>query len=364
MNKIPTSRPAVTEEMIEAMSDALRNERMVLGESVFKFEDEFARFIGTDYAISVSSGTDALILSLLALNVRGKEVVTTPLSFIATANAIVHAGATPVFADSSPQDYNLDPREIRVGKDTAAVMPVHLFGYPSQMDEIREAAGEKVKIIEDACQAHGATYRGRKVGAIGDVGCFSFYPTKNMTVGGDGGMVTTNDKRLADDIRKLRDCGRTSRYIHDVFGFTSRLNTANAAVGRVQLRHLNDWNERRRRIARRYAEKLKDVEEVRLPPMGGRDITPVFHLFVVQTDDRDELAKHLLANGIETGVHYPVPIHLQPVYRDAFGFSQGSYPESERQSGRLLSLPIFPAMTDEDVDRVCDSIIEHYGGKE
>jgi dTDP-4-amino-4,6-dideoxygalactose transaminase len=364
MNKIPTSRPTVTEEMIEAMSDALRNERMVLGESVFKFEDEFARFVGTDHAISVSSGTDALILSLLALNVRGKEVVTTPLSFIATANAIVHAGATPVFADSSPQDYNLDPQEIRVGKETAAVMPVHLFGYPSLMDEIREAVGEKVKIIEDACQAHGATYKGKKVGSIGDVGCFSFYPTKNMTVGGDGGMVTTNDKRLADDIRKLRDCGRTSRYIHDVFGFTSRLNTANAAVGRVQLRHLNDWNERRRRIARRYAEKLKDVEEVRLPPMGGREITPVFHLFVVQTDDRDELAKHLLANGIETGVHYPVPIHLQPVYRDAFGFSQGSYPESERQSGRLLSLPIFPAMNDEDVDRVCDCIIEHYGGKE
>ncbi len=363
MNKIPTSRPAVTEEMIQAMSDALRNERMVLGESVFKFEDEFARFIGTDYAISVSSGTDALILSLLALNVRGREVVTTPLSFIATANAVVHAGATPVFADSSSQDYNLDPREIRVDKGTAAVMPVHLFGYPSQMDEIRENVGENVKIVEDACQAHGAIYKGKKVGAIGDVGCFSFYPTKNMTVGGDGGMVTTNDKRLADDIRKLRDCGRTSRYIHDVFGFTSRLNTANAAVGRVQLRHLNEWNERRRDIARRYTEKLKDVEEVRLPPMGGRDITPVFHLFVVQTDDRDKLAKHLLADGIETGVHYPVPIHLQPVYRDAFGFSQGSYPESERQSGRLLSLPIFPAMADEEVDRVCQSIIEHYGGK-
>ncbi len=361
MNKIPTSRPALTEEMVEAMSNALRNERMVLGESVFKFEEEFARFTGTDHAVSVSSGTDALILALLALNVRGREVITTPLSFIATANSVVHAGATPVFADASTQDYNIDPKEIRTGKSTAAIMPVHLFGYPSPMDEIRERAGDKVKIVEDACQAHGAVYKGKKVGAIGDVGCFSFYPTKNMTVGGDGGMVTTNDQRLADDVRKLRDCGRISRYLHDVFGFTSRLNTANAAVGRVQLRMLPEWNERRRSIARRYAERLKDVEELRLPPMGGRDITPVFHLFVVQADDRDELAKHLLSQGIETAVHYPVPIHLQPVYRDAFGFSEGSYPESERHSRRLLSLPIFPALTDEEVDRVCESIIQHYG---
>lgn len=363
MNKIPTSRPTVTEEMIEAMTSALRDERMVLGESVFKFEDEFARFTGTDHAISVSSGTDALILSLVALNIRSKEVITTPFSFIATANAVVHAGGTPVFADSSPQDFNIDPREIRPGRNTAAVMPVHLFGHPSHMDEIMESVGEDVKIIEDACQAHGAIYKGRRAGAIGDIGCFSFYPTKNMTVGGDGGMITTNDKRLADDLRKLRDCGRTSRYIHDVFGFTSRLNTANAAIGRVQLRHLDDWNERRRSIARRYAEKLKDVEELRLPPMGDRDITPVFHQFVVEAEDRDALAKDLLAKGIETGVHYPVPIHLQPVYRDAMGFSPGSYPESERQADRVLSLPIFPTLTDEEVDRVCAAIHGYYGGR-
>ncbi len=363
MNKIPVSRPTVTDEMVEAMADAVRNERMVLGESVFKFEEEFARYTGTEHAISVSSGTDALILALMAMNVRGKEVITTPLSFIATANAVVHAGATPVFADASPRDFNIDPAEVRPVRSTAAVLPVHLFGYPSRMDELREAAGEKVKIIEDACQAHGAVYKGKKAGSIGDAGCFSFYATKNMTVGGDGGMVTTNDKRLADDLRKLRDCGRTSRYIHDVFGFTARLNTANAAFGRVQLKHLDEWNERRRAIARRYAEKLKDVEEVVLPPMGNKDVVPVFHLFVVQAEDRDSLSKALQAQNIETLVHYPVPIHLQPVYKDAFGLSEGSYPESERLASRVLSLPIFPSLTDGEVDRVCQCIIEHYGGR-
>jgi len=231
------------------------------------------------------------------------------------------------------------------------------------MDEIREAAGENVKIIEDACQAHGALYKGRKAGSLGDAACFSFYATKNMTVGGDGGMITTDDDRLAADLRKLRDCGRVSRYVHDVFGFTARLNTANAAFGRVQLKHLDEWNERRRAIARRYAEKLKDVPEVVLPPMGSKDIVPVFHLFVIQVDDRDALARSLEARNIDTAVHYPVPIHLQPVYKDAFGFSKGSYPESERLADRVLSLPVFPTLTDEEVDRVCEAVIDHYGGK-
>ncbi|MBI0582824.1 MAG: DegT/DnrJ/EryC1/StrS family aminotransferase [Methanomassiliicoccus sp.] len=363
MNKIPVSRPTVTDEMVAAMADAVRNERMVLGESVFRFEEEFARYIGTKHAISVSSGTDALILTMMALNVRGREVITTPLSFIATANAIVHAGATPIFADASLKDYNIEPSEVRPGRDTAAVMPVHLFGYPARMDEIRENAGERVKIVEDACQAHGAVYKGRKVGALGDAGCFSFYATKNMTVGGDGGMITTSDDRLAADLRKLRDCGRVSRYEHDVFGFTARLNTANAAFGRVQLRHLDGWNERRRAIARRYAERLKDVEEIVLPPTGSRDVVPVFHLFVIQAEDRDALARTLLERNIEALVHYPIPIHLQPVYRDALGMSEGSYPDSERLAGRVLSLPIFPTLTDEEVDWVCQAIVEHYGGK-
>lgn len=360
MSKIPPARPVVTEEMVRAMADAVSNERLVLGESVFKFEEEFARYTGVDHAVSLSSGTDALIISLVAMNVRAREVITSPFSFVATANAIIHAGATPIFADVLG-DGNIDPAEVRVRRETAAVMPVHIYGNPAPMDEIREAA-EGRPIIEDACQAHGATYKGRKCGSLGDVGCFSFYPTKNMTVGGDGGMVTTNEERLAADIRKLRDCGRISRYVHDVFGFTSRLNTANAAFGRVQLRHLDEWNERRRALARRYHERLRDVPEVSLPSLGTKDVSPVFHLFVVRCEDRDALAKRLETEGIDTGVHYPVPIHLQPVYKDAYGFSEGSYPSSETLSRTVLSLPIFPEMTFEEVDRVCEQISLHYGG--
>ena len=361
MARIPLSRPSVTEEMIQAMAQAMRDERLVMGESVFKFEEEFARYIGTDHAVSVSSGTDALILSLLSLNIRVREVITTPMSFIATANAVVHAGGTPVFADVLP-DGNIDPAEVRSRRETAAVLPVHLYGNPARMDEIVEAAGPNVKIVEDACQAHGAMYKGKRCGAIGDVGCFSFYTTKNMTVGGDGGMVTTNDERLANDIRKLRDCGRVSRYEHDVFGFTSRLNTANAAFGRVQLRHLDEWNERRRALARRYSERLKDVMDIKLPPLGTRDVVPVFHIYAIRCGDRDALAKQLGDRGVETAVHYPIPIHLQPVYHDAYGFAHGSYPASERMADTVLSLPLFPGLEDKQVDEVCGLIVEHYGG--
>jgi len=345
--------------MVQAMAAAVRDERLVLGESVFKFEEEFARYIGTDFAVSVSSGTDALTLSLLSLNIRAKEAITTPFSFVATANAVVHAGGTPTFADVLP-DGNMDPAEVRVSRETSAVLPVDLYGNPARMDELMEAAGERVRVVEDACQAHGAVYKGKRCGAWGNAGCFSFYTTKNMTVGGDGGMVTTNDERLANDIRKLRDCGRVSRYEHDVFGFTSRLNTANAAFGRVQLRHLEEWNERRRSLARRYSERLKEVVEISLPPLGSKDVVPVFHLFVIRAGDRDALAKHLASEEVETGVHYPMPIHLQPVYRDAYGFSEGSYPAAEKLAATSLSLPLFPTMKDEQVDEVCEHIIEHY----
>ena len=358
MARIPLARPVVSEEMVQAMAQAVRDERLVLGESVFKFEEEFARYVGTEHAVSVSSGTDALTLTMLAMNVRAREVITTPFSFVATATSIVHAGATPIFADVLA-DGNIDPSEIRPGRETSAVLPVHLYGNPARMDEIAEAA-PNVKIIEDACQAHGASYKGRKCGSLGDAGCFSFYTTKNMTVGGDGGMVTTNDERLADDLRKLRDCGRVSRYEHDVFGFTSRLNTANAAFGRVQLRHLDEWNERRRTIARLYFNKLKDVASIVLPQMGSKDVKPVFHLFAIRCDNRDELAKCLSSKGVDTAVHYPIPIHLQPIYRSAYGHYSGEFPVSERLSKQMLSLPIFPEMTNEQVDHVCKAIIEHY----
>jgi dTDP-4-amino-4,6-dideoxygalactose transaminase len=351
--------------MVGAVSNALRNERMVLGESVFRFEDAFARYIGTKHAVSVSSGTAALALSLIALDVTDREVLTTPLSFIATANAVVQAGGIPTFSDVSELDYNMDPNQVKghLTKKTKALLPVHLFGHPADMGELMAIVESRgLKMIEDAAQAHGAVYKGKKVGSFGDVGCFSFYSTKNMTVGGDGGMVTTDDESIAKSVAKLRDCGRTSRYVHDVVGFTARLNTANAAFGLVQLRHLDEWNERRRAIAAIYSKHLNGVAYVVLPPRGDENVTPVFHLFVIKCKKRDELAKYLGERGIECGIHYPVPIHLQPVYREMYCYDSGAFPISESLSSSLLSLPMFPALPDDDVKFICEQILDFYRG--
>lgn len=365
--KIGLCRPVVTEEMVEAAADALRNERLVLGESVFKFEEAFAKYVGTEHAVSVSSGTAALILTLIAMGIKGNEILTTPLSFVATATSIVHAGGTPSFSDVQEDDFLMDPTDLvsRLTERTRGVMPVHLFGHPCEMDEISEIASERgLMVVEDAAQAHGAKFKHRRTGSLGNAGCFSFYSTKNMTVGGDGGMVTTDDERLAEDIRKLRHCGRVSQYVHDVFGFTSRLNSANAAFGLVQLKYLEEWNERRRAIASRYTDHLRHTEIIATPPMPSKDRTPVFHLYAILAKNRDGLADHLNANGVECGIHYPVPIHLQPVYREVYGYEGGEFPVSESLSGKLLSLPIFPEMTHEEVDYVCECIEDYYGGLE
>ncbi len=363
MDEIPQARPEMDQEMIEAAASALQNERLVMGESVFKFEEAFARYIGVKRAVSISSGTEALILALIAVDCRGKEVLTTSFSFIATANSVVHAHGHPRFCDVRADDYNLDATKIAasVRENARAIMPVHLFGHPCDMDQIGDLAEEKgLKVIEDACQAHGALYKGRKVGALGDIGCFSFYPTKNMTVGGDGGMVTTDDDDMAKMVAKLRDCGRTSRYSHDVVGFTSRLNTVNAAIGLVQLKRLDGWNERRRSIAQRYYSGLRGQAGVELPPKADAVKVPVYHLFAVRAERRDELAKHLADMGIATAVHYPIPIHLQPAYAGIIDQNKDDMPVSERLSQRILSLPIFPSMTEGQVDRVCEAVRGFY----
>ncbi|OPY32665.1 MAG: TDP-4-oxo-6-deoxy-D-glucose transaminase [Methanomassiliicoccales archaeon PtaU1.Bin124] len=358
-DKIAIAHPEMTEEMIEAASAALRNERLVMGESVFKFEEEFAKYCGVKHAISVSSGTDALSLAMIALDLKGKEVLTTPLSFIATANTVVHAGGKPVFCDADPVDNNIDIKAAAKvkGKKIKAILPVHLFGHPCDMDAMMDLAQERDWfVIEDACQAHGAEFKGKKVGDIGTVGCFSFYPTKNMTVGGDGGMVTTNDEKLAKDVAKLRDCGRVSRYLHDVVGYTSRLNTCNAAIGRIQLRHLDQWNDRRREIAKLYTKLLKGTDGVMVPPSPDKKKTPVYHLYAIKVKGRDQLAAKLSEAGIDTAVHYPVPIHLQPAYKDVRGFKEGDYPVAERSSSTLMSLPIYPSLTNDQVKRVAETI--------
>jgi perosamine synthetase len=348
--------------MKAAALSALENEMMVMGESVFKFEEEFAQYCGTKHAVSTASGTAALSITLQALNIgRDNEVITTPFSFIATANSIVHAGADPVFADVEDSGINLSPSKTRlkIGSKTRALMPVHLYGQPSRIDEFRDLAVEAgLSLIEDACQAHGAEFKGKRVGSIGDAGCFSFYPAKNMTVGGDGGMITTNNEELADATRSIRDCGRdkNSKYYHGRIGFTSRLNTVNAAIGRIQLKRLEAWNQARRRLSERYRKELENVRDIVLPPLERSIEKAVYHLFVIRTKSRDQVKGRLADKGIETGIHYPRPIHLQTPYRQKYGYAEGAFPQSESLSNEVLSLPIFPTLTEDEVVRVCEAL--------
>ncbi|HDP96955.1 MAG TPA: DegT/DnrJ/EryC1/StrS family aminotransferase [Euryarchaeota archaeon] len=357
----------MTQEMIDAAVNALRNERMSLGESVFKFEAEFASMVGVKKAVSVSSGTDAIQLTLEGMRVPKKStVITSPMSFIASANAIMHAGCVPRFCDIDKKTYCMDPKKLRrrITTKTTAIVPVHLYGYPSDMDGITEMAREKnLVVIEDACQAHGAIYHGRRTGSIGNAGCFSFYATKNMTVGGDGGMITTDDEDFAERVTSMRHCGRMkgSNYDHDIMGYTTRLNSVNAAIGREQLRLLPEWNERRRAIAAMYDRRLKNVGDLKLPLGPTADITPVYHLYVVRTQRRNDLSEFLKQREVQTAFHYPVPIHLQPIYRQMFGYKGGEFKNTEKACKEVLSLPMYPGLSDEQVGFVCDSIIEFFG---
>src|SRR6266852_1671430 len=262
--KIPLMRPVVDEEMLQAALFALQNEKLVMGESVYKFEEEFARYCGTRYAISTGSGTAALQIALQSIQIgQSDEVLTSPFSFFATSNAVIHAGAQPRFADVEDDGFNLDPSkaESKLTARTRTIIPVHLYGQPARMDEFRDLAEDKgISIVEDACQAHGAEYDGKRVGSIGRGGCFSFYTSKNMTVCGDGGMIVTNDEKVADAARSFRDCGRASKYTMSRIGYTSRLNTVNAAIGSVQLRKLDGWNKVRREMANLYRRELSGTE--------------------------------------------------------------------------------------------------------
>jgi perosamine synthetase len=355
-------RPVVDDEMLQAALYSLQNEKLVMGESVFKFEEEFARYCGSRFAVSTGSGTAALQIAIQSMQIQDSdEVLTTPFSFFATSNAVIHAGAQPRFADVEDNGFNLDPQkaEAKITAKTRAIMPVHLYGQPARMDEFRDIAEDKgISLIEDACQAHGAEYDGRRTGSLGDVACFSFYTSKNMTVCGDGGMIVTNDHDVADAARSFRDCGRASKYTMSRIGFTSRLNTVNAAIGRVQLRRLDRWNSTRRKIASQYRETLQDVPGVILPPAEAPREVPVYHLFVVRTNCRDQVAMHLERNGVEAAIHYPVPIHLQTPYRQKYGYSEGMFPVSEKLAGQVLSLPLHPGTTEEEVHTVSQLVKE------
>lgn len=365
---ISLTRPIIEDEMVDAVSTALKNEYFLRGRSVELFEEEFAKYIGVKYAIAMNSGTSALHLSLLALGIGGKDkVLTTPATFIATVNAIVYTNAEPVFADISLDTYNIDTAKIRekLEEDNGAIkaiIPVHLYGYPCNMGKIHKIAREyDIKILEDACQAHGAIHKGKKVGTFGDVTAFSFYSTKNMVVGGDGGMVTTNEEEIADKISSLRDVGRDKDKlgVHKYIGYTSRMSTINAAFGRVQLKYLDTWNQKRREIAKKYMEELEDVEDIILPLEQSTQYIPAWHLFVIRTKYRDELKIFLEKKGIQCGIHYQLPVHLRPPYLE-MGYYKGMLPESEKWAEEVLSIPMHPKLGEDEIEYVVFSIREFF----
>jgi dTDP-4-amino-4,6-dideoxygalactose transaminase len=344
---------ALKPEIDAAVQRVLDSAAFILGREVEEFEHAFAAHCGAQHAIGVASGTGALHLALLACGVEpGHEVITTPHTFIATAEAISHTGARPVFVDIDPATYNLDPAlvEAAVGPRTRAIVPVHLYGRPADMDGLLDVAGRHgLRVIEDAAQAHGARYKGRRVGTWGDVGCFSFYPGKNLGAYGDGGLVTTNDAQIADRIRMLRDHGRKDKYAHQVFGYGERLDALQAAVLQVKLRHLDEWNNARRRAAHRY-RSLLDGSPVVLPADPG-DAESVYHLFVIRVPDRDRVLRDLKLGGIGAGVHYPIPLHLQEACAH-LGYRPGSFPYAEAVANEVLSLPLYPEVSQSQQEEV------------
>ena len=346
--RIPFFIQEFTDEMEEAVIHALRNESFVGGESVSKFEEEFARYIGTKYAASVSSGNGALQISLMALEIGESHKVITPTnSFIASANCIRMTNAKPVLTDIDENDGSID---LSNNKDSVnAVIPVHIYGNPCDFDSVKSFAEErKIPIIEDACQAHGAEYKGKRVGSLGNVGCFSFYPTKNMTVGGDGGMTTTDNEEIVSKIKSIRDNGRKTKNEFDKLGFTMRLNTVNAAIGRVQLKHLDEKTARRREIVSIYRKNL--VQDCILPE--NKDGKSVYHQIVIKHEKRNDIRKELTDNEIGSAIYYETPIHKQPIYQE-FGYE---LPNSEKFSKEIISLPSYPKLTNEQALEICECV--------
>ncbi len=355
---------ALAPEIRPVMERVLARANFILGDEVEEFEKEFAAFIGTKYCVGVGSGTDAIMLALEACGIGpGDEVLVPANTYVATVSAICHRGARPVFVDMDPDSFCMDFLDMQA-KWTAsakAVGPVHLYGRAMDLQEILAwAKGKRMRVIEDACQAHGARTVNGKAGALGDVGCFSFYPGKNLGCYGDGGAITTNDAEIASVVARLRNQGQREKYIHDCKGYNSRLDTLQAAVLRVKLRHLESWNRARRQWAMYYRERLADVSGVNCPalPQAGPE-AHVFHLYVVRTAARDALLRRLRQNGVSAQIHYPIPVHLAEGYRD-LGFGPGDMPVAEKAAAEILSLPLYPELAQEQADYVVEQIRQFF----
>jgi dTDP-4-amino-4,6-dideoxygalactose transaminase len=344
---------SIKAEVDAAVLAVLDSAQFILGPAVTAFEKNFATYCGSTEAIGVNSGTSALHLALIAAGVvPGDEVITVPFTFVATVAAIEYAGARPVFVDIDPIYYTMDPAKLEaaITPRTRAIVPVHLYGQPADMDPILEIARRhRLTVIEDACQSHGAEDHGRRCGSIGALGCFSFYPGKNLGAYGEGGAVVTSDPALATRIRLLRSWGEETRYTHTYRGFNYRMDGIQGAVLDVKLRHLEKWTDARRVHAASYRRYLSDTAAA-LPAVRD-DATHVYHVYAVRVPRRDAVRAALTEAGVQTGVHYPIPVHLQPGYRD-LGYTPGDFPVAEQVAGEVLSLPIYPELTDENIQRV------------
>ncbi len=352
---------SIKKEIDQAIKRVLNSTQFILGENVQKFEKEFSKFCGTKYAIGVGNGTDALYLSLRALNIsKGDEVIVPVNTFIATAEAITLNGAKPVFVDIDLNTFNIDPEKIEkaITKKTKAIIPVHLFGQPADMSPILKIARKyRLYVIEDCAQAHRAKYKNKKIGSIGDVACFSFFPGKNLGAYGDAGIVITNNKKLAQKIHMLRNHGREKKYIHRMEGINSRLDEIQAAILRVKLKHLNKWNKARQKNAKIYDKLFRNMNDI-ITPRIIKNTQSVYYFYTICVKNRKKIQKKLKEKGVSTGIHYPVPLHLQPAYK-YLGHKRGDFPKAEKQSNEILSLPIYPELAEKQIKFIVN-IIKKY----
>ncbi|TCN27843.1 DegT/DnrJ/EryC1/StrS family aminotransferase [Mesobacillus foraminis] len=348
------------EPILKAITEVLDSGEYILGPKGRLLEKQVAEYVGASYGIGVANGTDALYLALKALNIGpGDEVITTPFTFFATAEAIAEAGATPVFADIEGDTYNINPLEIRkkITPKTKAIIVVHLYGRAAKMDEIMEIANQfNLKVIEDACQAIGTEYNGKRAGAIGDIGCFSFFPSKNLGAYGDAGMIVTSDTDLYEKIIALRNHGSQVRYVHSTIGVNSRLDEFQAAILLIKLKYLDIFLHKRKEIAKRYTMELSTLADKTPPVLETREHT--FHQYCIELENRDQAAAYLSQNGIASAIYYPIPLHLQEAFKD-LNYQEGDFPVSEKAAKRVLALPIYPAMTFDIQNKIISALKDY-----
>ena len=355
----------IRDEVMQAVTNVLETQRFVLGPEVEQLEGEISNYLGCRFAVACASGTDALILALMAAGVgAGDEVITTPFTFVATASAIMRAGATPVFADIDPKSYNLDPESVSraITSRTRAIIPVHLFGLPAEMEPIMDVAERcGIAVIEDAAQAIGTTYQGRNAGTIGAMGCFSFFPSKNLGGAGDGGIIATNDAHHADRLRLLRVHGSRHKYQYEILGTNSRLDALQAAILRVKLRHLEDWTEQRRRNAAHYCRLFASsmAQSHLVLPTEPKRTRHVYNQFTVRCSKRDALRDYLHREGIPTEIYYPYPLHLQPAFA-YLGYTEGSLPHAEAAAREVLSFPNYPGLNGDQQRTIVSAVVQFF----